>query len=215
MPAGSRRRPDGPAPESVSSQALHRGAGVEAWQRAASRSASGSSDQAVLGERRVRADHVVGEEELDVFLEARDDADVGLLDVEEERAARPGTRPRRWSRSRGRCRRRSRPSACRHCSRRRRGRRRRRPVLLAVDAGQGLGVVAVDVDGLAVLADARRRPCSRRRSAMPAAVDGVGLSQPPSAAWSRRLRGCRASRRGCRRRSPSPGAPDRLRTTLV
>ncbi len=69
---------------------------------------------------------VVEMKNVDIFLEARDDAEVRLLDVEEQRAARPDIRPTRWSRSTARRRRRWRPSACRRCSRRRRGRRRRR-----------------------------------------------------------------------------------------
>jgi hypothetical protein len=45
-----------------------------------------SSDETVFSQRGVRTDHVVAREELDIFLQARDNAEVSLLDVEEQRA---------------------------------------------------------------------------------------------------------------------------------
>ncbi len=88
--AGSAGASRGPAPMSFSLR--HRRAGCE---RSAGCFALGfrSRHEAVGGERRVRADHVVGQEELDIFLEARDDAQVRLLDVEEQRTRTRGRSP--------------------------------------------------------------------------------------------------------------------------
>jgi hypothetical protein len=58
-------------------------------------------DQASGFERAADARHLVGQEELDKLLEARDDADVLALDVEEQRTARPDTRRQRRFRADG------------------------------------------------------------------------------------------------------------------
>ena len=119
-----------------------------------SRSASGSGNQAVGGERASPAPIMSSDsEELDVFLEARDDAEVSLLHVEEQRARDRVGAVRQWWRRTA-----TMPFDGRDLQLvsvvfvERRGRTRPRRSCSGLDTGQGLGVVTVDVDGL-------RRPC--------------------------------------------------------